>query len=298
MFAPQMILGRWLGAEELEAIRGLIAEHPHWSRRRLSIALATEWDWRSPGGVLKDMSARLLLSRLAERDLITLPPRQRRGGRQIPRALQLLWQAGLFEHALCPEPIEEPLDALRPLEVILAEPRSREAAALVAHLAQHHYLGFGGCAGQNLRYLVRDCRGRDLASVLFAGAAWKVKARDDFIGWNKEQRQARLCLIANNSRFLILPHVRVPHLASHILGLILRRLRKDWQRKHKIAPCLAESFVERERFSGVCYRAANWLPVGHTCGRGRQDRNRSLRVPVKDIYLYALVSDFKERLCA
>jgi hypothetical protein len=133
--------------------------------------------------------------------------------------------------------------------------------------------------------------------VLFAAAAWKVKARDAFIGWSAPQRQERLSLIINNSRFLILPHVRVPHLASHILGTILRRLRCDWQRKYDIAPCLAETFVERERFRGVCYRAANWLRVGQTCGRSRHDRDHTVQVPVKDIYLYPLCSDFKERLC-
>ena len=133
--------------------------------------------------------------------------------------------------------------------------------------------------------------------MLFAAAAWKVKVRDAFIGWNPQQRQQRLSLIVNNSRFLILPHVRVPHLASHILGTILRRLRSDWQRKYQLAPCLAETFVERERFAGVCYRAANWLPVGQTCGRSRLDRDHRLQVPVKDIYLYPLCKDFKERLC-
>ena len=194
--------------------------------------------------------------------------------------------------------IEGPLRALQPLEVIPVEPRTTQANAFVWHLAQHHYLGFEGAAGQNLRYLLRDCYGRDLACVLFAAAAWKVKARDVFIGWSAQQRQERLSLIINNSRFLILPHVRVPHLASHILGIILRRLRSDWQHKYDIAPCLAETFVERERFAGVCYRAANWLRVGQTCGRSRHDRDHTVQVPIKDIYLYPLCSDFKERLCA
>jgi hypothetical protein len=134
--------------------------------------------------------------------------------------------------------------------------------------------------------------------VLFAAAAWKVKARDEFIGWSPQQRQEQLGLIVNNSRFLILPHVRVPHLASHILGLILRRLCWDWQRKYNLIPCLAESFVERPRFSGACYRAANWLLVGQSCGRSRHDRYHRRQLPIKDIYLYPLCADFRERLCA
>jgi hypothetical protein len=295
VFAPQLIQGRWLEVEDLEALQRLIAEHPHWSRRRLSIALCEALNWRTASGQLKDMSARLLLNKLAERGFIQLPPRQSVGGRQILRALS---EPELFTlSAGAGELIEGPLRALQPLGVIPVQPRTAQANAFVCHLAQHHYLGYGGAAGQNLRYLIRDCDGRDLACLLFGAAAWKVRARDAFIGWSVEQRQERLSLIVNNSRFLILPHVRVPHLASHILGTVLRRLRTDWQRKYAIAPCLAETFVERDRFAGICYRAANWLPVGQTCGRSKHDRDHTLQVPVKDIYLYGLCQDFKERLC-
>ena len=296
MFAPGLIQGRWLSAEDFETLQRLIADHPHWSRRRLSIALCEALKWRTASGQLKDMSARLLLNKLGQRGLIKLPPRQRSGGRQILRALS---EPELFSlDAEAGKLIEGPLRTLQPLEVIVVEARTTQANAFVCHLARHHYLGFEGAAGQNLRYLVRDCYGRDLACVLFGAAAWKAKARDSFIGWSAQQRQQRLCLIINNSRFLILPQVRVPHLASHILGTILRRLRCDWQLKYHLAPCLAETFVERERFAGICYRAANWLRVGQTCGRSRCDRDHRVQVPVKDIYLYPLCKDFKERLCA
>jgi hypothetical protein len=296
MFVSQVVQGRWLSSEDVGVIRRLIASHPQWSRRRLSIAVSEAFNWRTASGQLKDMSARLLLAKLARRGVIELPPRQRRGGRQRLRALSepdLFGAIGSHQ-----ELIEGPLELLRPLEVILVEPGAAQANDFICHLEQHHYLGFGGASGQNLRYLIRDCDRRDLACVLFGCAAWKVKARDLFIGWSTEQRQRRLGLITNNSRFLILPQVRVPHLASHILGLLLRRLRADWQRKYQLAPCLAESFVERERFSGVCYRAANWRLVGQTCGRSRHDRYNTLRVPIKDIYLYPLCADFRERLCA
>jgi hypothetical protein len=296
VFAPGLIQGRWLSAEDFEALEHLIAEHPQWSRRRLSIALCEALNWCTASGQLKDMSARLLLNKLAQRGFIKLPARQRSGGRQILRALS---EPELFSlGGAAGELIEGPLRTLQPLEVIAAEARTAQAHAFICHLARHHYLGFEGAAGQNLRYLVRDCYGRDLACVLFGAAAWKAKARDSFIGWSAQQRQQRLCLIINNSRFLILPHVRVPHLASHILGTILRRLRSDWQLKYHIAPCLAETFVERERFAGICYRAANWLRVGQTSGRSRYDRDHRVRVPLKDIYLYPLCKDFKERLCA
>ena len=215
MFAPGLIQGRWLSGEDFEALQRLMAEHPHWSRRRLSIALCEALNWRTASGQLKDMSARLLLNKLAQRGLIKLPARQRSGGRQILRALS---EPELFSlGGAAGELIEAPLRTLQPLEVIVVEARTAQANAFVCHLARHHYLGFEGAAGQNLRYLVRDCYGRDLACVLFGAAAWKAKARDSFIGWSAQQRQQRLCLLINNSRFLILPHVRVPHLASHIL---------------------------------------------------------------------------------
>jgi hypothetical protein len=296
MFESQMMQGRWLSAEDVEVIRGLIGGHPHWSRRQISIAVSEAFNWRTASGQLKDMSARLLLAKLAQRGLIELPPRQRRGGRKNLRLLSepdLFWTTGSGQ-----ELIEGALGHLRPLELILIEPRTKEANDFVCYLERDHYLGFGGASGQNLRYLIRDCYGRDLACVLFGCAAWKVKARDRFIGWNPEQRARGLGLITNNSRFLILPHVRVRHLASHILGLILRRLALDWRRKYRLEPCLVETFVERERFSGACYRAANWLRIGETCGRSRYDRDHSMRVPIKDVYLYPLCTDFKERLCA
>jgi len=282
-----------MGAEEVELIRRLIADHPGWSRRQISIAYCERVEWRSPSGQLKDMSARLLLAKLAEQGVITLPARQRCGGRQTLRALA---EPDLFE-SLVAEPITGPLASLQPLEVSLSAPRTGAAERFVRHLARSHYLGWGGNSGANLRYLICDREGRDLACVLLAGAAWKVKARDAFIGWNQSQRVSRLSLIVNNTRFLILPHVRVPHLASHILALVLRRLREDWQRKYAISPVLAESFVERERFAGTCYRAANWRLVGQSCGRSRADRDHTLRVPLKDIYLYPLVGDFRQQLC-
>ena len=296
MTTSRLIQGRSIESADIDRIRGIISEHPGWSRRRISVAVCESFEWRSPSGQLRDMSARLLLNKLAGLGEIDLPARQKRGGQRIPRAA-LQSEGDLFAD-LQAEPIEAALGALQPLEVVVVEARQRESASFISHLARHHYLGFGGVAGQNLRYLVRDRQGRDLACVLFGAAAWKVKARDAFIGWTRQQREARLGLIVNNSRFLILPQVRVPHLASHILGLIARRLRADWRSKYACEPCLAETFVERERFEGTCYRAANWLCIGETAGRTRQDRDHSLSVPVKSIHLYPLTRHFKAILCA
>lgn len=148
-----------------------------------------------------------------------------------------------------------------------------------------------------MAYLVGDRYGRDLACVLFGAAAWKVADRDNYIGWTPDVRTCGLHWLANNTRFLILPWVRVDHLASHILGRIARRISADWELKYGHGIYLIETFVERDRFKGTCYRAANWTCVGQTQGRSRQDRNRKLHVPVKNIYLYPLRRDYKEVLC-
>ena len=146
-------------------------------------------------------------------------------------------------------------------------------------------------------YLARDCRGRALACVLFGAAAWKTRPRDEWIGWNEAERAHQLSWIANNNRFLIFPCVFVKNLASHLLGLMTRRLAADWQSKYGHPVVLVETFVERNRFRGTCYRAANWICVGQTQGRSRQDRYMTMHVPIKDIYLYVLRSGFREKLC-
>jgi hypothetical protein len=152
--------------------------------------------------------------------------------------------------------------------------------------------------GENLQYTVIDAKGRLLACLLFGSAAWKCRPRDEYIGWDAEQRARHLYLVTNNTRHLILPWVRVAHLSSWILGRVLRRLSADWQRKYGHPILLVETFVERERFAGTSYKASNWLCVGSTTGRSRQDRRHTLRVPVKDIYLYPLHRRFREVLSA
>ena len=173
MFVPGLIQGRWLGAEDFEALRRLISEHPDWSRRRVSIALCEALNWRTASGQLKDMSARLLLNKLAERGLIKLPPRRHGGGRQILRALS---EAELFSlHGGTGELIQCPLRALQPLEVIPVQPRTTQANAFICHLAQHHYLGFEGVAGQNLRYLLRDVAERPPTKWSYKDASNRIK---------------------------------------------------------------------------------------------------------------------------
>lgn len=163
-------------------------------------------------------------------------------------------------------------------------------------LAQYHYRGFHGAVGENVQYLARDLRGRELAVMVFGAAAWKVAARDQFIGWSAQQRRQHLGLVANQQRFLILPWVRVPHLASHLLALATGRLSQDWQSRYGHPVCLVETFVEADRFAGTAYQAAGWQCLGQTTGRTRQDRQHTLRTLPKTVWVRAWHPRFRETL--
>lgn len=289
MESSQIIQGRRLRESDIDDVRELIRAHPEFSRRRLAVALAIRWKWQSATGQIKNFAAYSLLQKLERRGWIGLPPR-----RQIPRSrLAVPPPPELFDPP-APAPIQNPLKDLLPLQITVLTPRT--VKPFHRYLALHHYLGFRGPVGENVAYQIRDRAGRDLACALFGAAAWKVAPRDAWMGWTSDQRARGIQRIANNSRFLILPWVRVPHLASHILGRITRRLAADWQTKYGHAVYLAETFVDRDRFRGTCYRAANWIHLGSSQGRSRQDRAHSLQVPVKDIYVYPLQPDFRERL--
>jgi hypothetical protein len=287
-----VVQGRAVGELDLVWLRQWMERNPGRSRRRLSQALATHWDWRNGAGQLKDMAARTLLLKLHQRGLIALPLR-----RQIPTN-RMRCSATRENPVWDQSPIECGLAQLGGLNLGEVSTQAAERAWVKATLVQFHYLGFGGAVGENLQYVVRDGQGRPLACLVFGAAAWKCQGRDQFIGWSASQRQRRLSLVANNTRFLILPWVKAPHLASWILGQISRRIARDWQVKYGHGLVLLETFVERERFRGTAYRAANWLAVGATTGRTRQDRHTCIQVPVKDIYLYPLRRDFREVLPA
>lgn len=286
-----IIQGRPLSGPDLQQIRQWLGEHPDWSRWRLSRELAAHWHWHNGAGQLKDMAARTLLVKLHGRGLIELPAR-----RQVPTN-RMRCRCGLAASQDWDQrPVKCSLGGLGSLRVSEVSGAAPERAWVASALGQFHYLGFGGPVGENLQYLVRDGAGRPLACLVFGAAAWKCQARDRFLGWSAPQRQANLGLIANNTRFLILPWVRVPHLASWILGQISGLIAADWQAKYGHPIVVLESFVERERFSGTAYRAANWLAVGATAGRTRQDRHTCIHAPVKDIYLYPLRRAFRKAL--
>lgn len=288
--------GRAFGPAQLEEIRRLLEEQPSASRYRLSRQLALRWEWRSAAGQLKDMAARTLLLKLHQRGWIRLPPCRiaspTRSGRQRSAGRPFLADTSAIQTSLAD------LGALRIEELSRAAGAPRRVQQLEAALEQYHYLGYRSRVGENLQYWVSDARERPLACVVFGAAAWQCAVRDQWIGWNHAQRAGRLGGIANNTRFLIFPWIKVKLLASHILGRIARRIGADWQAKYQHPIHLLETFVDSERFTGTCYRAANWLRLGQTRGRGRQGPSAALRsTSLKDLYVLELHSHARHVLC-
>ena len=288
---PTTLQGRPFGPEELAQIQNLLDGHDDWSRYRLSRELAVLWNWRTAQGQLKDMAARTLLLKLELQGWVRLPERRRKSP---TRSGQARLSDGL---AMDESPVECALEQLGALQVHEVSPPGRRGwrAQLEACLDRYHYLGYRSRVGQNLQYWICDGEDRPLVCVGFGAPAWQCAARDQWIGWSASQRAQRLGLIVNNTRFLILPWVRVPHLASHILSRVSRRIREDWQAKYQQPIWLLETFVDRQRFAGTCYRAANWIHLGQTKGRGRQGDN-GLWTSIKDVYVWPLHRNFRRHL--
>ena len=233
------------------------------------------------------MACRSMLRKLEQKGLVTLPVARHSGNRRR-RIVDVPHDCDL---------IETDLRKIRPVQLIRVEGRGAADDLFHCLMDRYHYLGCKGHVGEHMKYIAFDRKKRPVACLLFGSAAWKTAPRDQFIGWDRATRRQNLRLITNNTRFLILPWVRIPHLASCILGASLRRLRRDWITKYGHDLCLVETFVDRSRFAGTCYRAANWRRIGQSKGRSRQDRNHRLQVPVKDIYVYPLTADYKKQLC-
>jgi hypothetical protein len=277
--------GRDFSEAELTLIRTLIAEDPRRTRADLSRLACQAMHWLKPDGGLKDMSCRVAMLRMQEDGLIQLPPPTRqRPETRIRISVETDPQT----------PIQAPVHALPGLQLRLVSTRA-DSCLWNEFIHRYHYLGFKTLPGAQLRYWVMA--GDRLVALLgFGAAAWQCAPRDHFIGWTHEQRQQNLHLIVNNARFLILPWVRSENLASKVLGLTARQLPQDWQYRYGIRPLLLETFVEKDRFTGACYRAANWLHVGQTQGRGKLGPSGKQSVPIKDVWLYPLGKGFKRGL--
>ncbi len=277
------IFGQTLDTSILDTIRAEAASAV--SRSALARKVCEILGWSGANGKAKEMNARLLLNTLEKKGEVVLPPSKGPvPGWTPPEETDPLWQtmAGPFEGSL---------SDLGPLEFVRVVTKD-ESRIWNALFSRYHYLGKGPLCGAQIRYLTKSPTLGYVGGAAFSSASWKVAVRDLWIGWNEEGRQKNLGKAVNNSRFLILPHLRVPHLASHLLGRLLRRLPGDWERLYGERPVLVETFVERERFAGTCYRAANFTEIGPTAGLGRKGRGTS----VKTVFAYPLAPDFREAL--
>jgi hypothetical protein len=284
-----IIQGRRLNPADIILIKDLMVENPSWHRTRLSQELCRRWKWYKENGQMKDMSCRSLLLKLEKLGHIKLPP-------AIRSSYNLSRNRHIEAVFHSKEPVSEDIKQLYPIEIMLVE-GGYELKLFKYFISAYHYLGFSGTVGENLKYVFFDRFSRPLGCMMFGAAAWKVQPRDDYIGWVPEVRKRNLSLMVNNDRFLILPWVKVKHLASHLLGKVSRRIKDDWQSKYQHPIYLLETFVERDRFKGTCYRAANWIHVGKTKGRGRLDVKNEYLLPVKDIWMYPLEQSFRQQLC-
>lgn len=285
-----IVCGHGFSEQSIAYIQATIERDPGVSRVALSRRICGKLNWRSPNGKLKEMSCRVALSRLHRRGVIHLPPpTQPAPGRKKP---------ALGEPIITAEPILCSLGELGPVELVKVKSAKSKAARCWNELMdRYHYLGSGPLCGAQLRYLIKSAQGQWLGGLAFSASAWRVKARDEWIGWSDRARKENLHKVVSNSRFLILPWVKVQNLASHVLGQVMRRLRTDWQERYGFEPVLLETFVDQSRFLGSSYRAANWQYVGQTSGRGRQDREKTFSLNPKDVYVCRLYKNAHEVLC-
>jgi hypothetical protein len=277
--------GRNFTPEEFQQIRFLIKQNPVFNRSRLSKEVCRMLHWLKPDGNLKDMSCRVAMLRMHRKGLI-----------ELPRPTHVKGPLKKIEFTSNTDPKNPVLSPVHQLPQLHMEMVTKATSALWnEYIDRYHYLGYTPLPGAQLRYFV--IAGKQLVALTgFSAAAWQTAPRDQFIGWNHDQRKKNLKLITNNARFLILPWVQSKNLASKILSLTARRLSDDWEEKYNIRPVLLESFVQKNKFTGTCYKAANWINVGETKGRGKLGPPGKISVPIKDIWVYPLAKRFRSFL--
>lgn len=274
---------------EVVFIREFIAQNSGDSRWMLSRKLCQVWDWRQPNGALRDMVCRGMMLQLARSGQIELPPIR------IKIVNPLVHRKKPVRVEIDQTPIEGTVSDLGPIE--FRQVRRTDAESLFNSLIEeHHYLGYCQPVGEQLKYIV-FAKGRPIACLAWSSAPRHIGDRDRFIGWTKQVREKNLSLIACNTRFLILPWVRVSCLASHILGKMVKILPKDWERLYRHPLHYLETFVDQELFHGTCYRAANWITIGQTTGRGKNDQTSRANRSLKAVLGYPLSKDFRGHLC-
>jgi len=284
--------GKNLTEEDIAFIRELIAQNPGLSRRKLSTKLCLAWNWVQANGHPRDMVCRGLMLGLHRAGLIELPATRFIPCNPLGKRVKPERELGLsFE-----KEVECSLAGWGPVEI--RQVRRTPAEKLFNQLmAAHHYLGYTQPVGEHLKYLYY-AQDRPIACMAWSSSPRHLGARDRFIGWSAEKRRANIHLMAYNSRFLILPWVKTPHLASHLLARTARQISSDWQALYHHPVYLLETFIDPDRFKGTCYRAANWILVGMTTGRGKADQTKKANRSLKELLVYPLCKDFRKKLCA
>ena len=281
--------GRAVTQEDVAFIRDLIGQHPTASRRRLSQILCRAWNWVQPNGALRDMVCRSLMLALYRGGHIELP-----AVRWV--SLNPLAQRRRPKPIVVDEsPIRSTFQELEPITFRQVR-RTKQEATFNGLIEAHHYLGYTQPVGEHLKYMVYS-GDRLLACLAWSSAPRHLGPRDRFIGWSPDARRRNIRFVAYNLRFLILPWVQVPHLASHILGRMAHLLPGDWEEFYGHRVVFLETFVDPTRFAGTCYRAANWVLLGRTTGRGKDDRTHRANRPIKEILAYPLSRRFRDVLC-
>jgi hypothetical protein len=290
MNVPLTYRKRVITQDDLSFIRKVIDDYRSEGRSAISRRLCEAWDWRQANGQLKDGVCRGLLLHLERNQLLTLPPRIIDNNNN---ALRRRKTPATFDFQ--PTPITVALGDLALIELRQVR-RTPEEKLFNGLIRQYHYLGYTNPVGEHLKYLVY-AGDRLLACFAFSSAPYAIDCRDIFLGWSSEARERNRHLLAYNSRFLILPWIRVPHLASHLLGRIARSISSDWQKVYNHPIFWLETFVDTERFAGTCYRAANWTLLGLTSGRGKYNKTQKQLTSIKAMYGYPLTSDYLDKLC-
>ncbi len=288
---PLRFCGKPVSHQQLALITQIVAQCGGLSRTELANTVCELLDWKRPNGKLKTVECRQFLEQLQTRTALHLPAVRHKGrGKSQKIALTSL--------SVGTELLQGTVKDFQPvsLRVVSTEQERRHFRELIE---RHHYLGYRIPFGAQLCYLIEVARPIPtvVGAIQLSSPAWRMAPRDHWIGWTDAMRARHLQRIVNNSRFLILPFVRIKFLASHALSLVSRRLVSDWQANYHIAPVLLETLVDIQRFSGVCYRAANWLELGQTSGRGRQDNQHARHgAAPKRLFIYPLRADARESL--
>ncbi len=283
--------GQIVNREQIDEIAEVIETFPKLSRTELANTICELFSWKRPTGKLKSVECRQFLENLAEKGTIKLPACRKQHANKGAAKVQRSAKADIQES------ISAKLKELSP--ILLERVSSQEQRQLwYEYVDRYHYLGYQLPFGAQLRYFIKSGATDDILGCFqFSSPAWKMAPRDRWIGWSDEQRKVNLQKIVNNSRFLIFPWVEVKNFASSVLALAVKTVPDDWQRCYGYRPVLMETLVDRKRFKGTCYKAANWVHIGKTTGRGRMDRdNKQHGAAVKQIFVYPLTSRFRQEL--